>query len=120
MVAVKPDVTDTRSGNEPQDSFNHSESGSKDWYEGELLAADMTADCFLKGRLHVYRLDRKVNRCLIRHQHCNLVDQLLEDFRRRVVVSQDSQLVLNKRMPDYCESRKFGYLFDHFLWDVSA
>jgi len=65
------------------------------------------------GRLDGALLDRKLAGGLIGHQHCDLVDELLEDLRRRVSIAQYGQLVLNQRMPDNCECRKLTYAFDH-------
>ena len=64
-------------------------------------------------RFDVDWLDRQIDRRLICHEHRDLVDELLEDLRRRVAVAQNRQLVLNERMPDNCQRRKFWRLFDH-------
>ena len=37
---------------------------------------------------------------LVRHEHRDLVDELLEVLRLGLLIPQDRQLVLNKRMPD--------------------
>src|SRR5207245_1195610 len=45
-------------------------------------------------------LDGQIARRLIRHQHRDFVDELLEDFRRRLAIAQHAQLVLYERMRD--------------------
>ena len=114
VIPVESDMSNARGRNETKNSFDHSESGSKDRDESQLFSAYVSsARCFQRS-LDIERLDSQVDRCLVGHEHRDLVDKLLEDFCWSIPISQHSQLVLNERMPDNCQRWKFVCLFDHF------
>ena len=94
-------------------SPDHSQSGAKDRNQGQLFSADVPAFRRLERSVHDGGLNSQVDCRFIRHEHRDFVDELLEDLRRSVPVPQYGQLVLNQRMPDYCQRREFKYLFDH-------
>ena len=53
-------------------------------------------------------LQRKVARRFVRHEHRDLVHQLLKDFGRRFAISENADLVLDKRMGNDPQRRKSG------------
>src|SRR4051794_3730235 len=65
-------------------------------------------DGSFERRLHRHILEREVAGGLVGHEHRDLVDQLLEDLRRRFTVAQDAQLVLNERVRHDAERRIRG------------
>ena len=50
----------------------------------------------------------EVARRLVRHEHRDLVDQLLEDLRGSFAVAQDAQLVLHERVRHDAQRREPG------------
>ena len=114
VIAVEPDVPDARGRHKPKDSFNHSEPGPEDRNQGELFASDMPPRRSFERGIDVTALYRQLAGRLIRHQHRDFIDQLLEMLRLRALVAQNGQLVLNKWMPDNNEGRKLADALDHF------
>jgi hypothetical protein len=95
-----PCVLSSRSSDAPQDTFDHTQPGAQDRDERQLLPAHPPASAALQWRLDRRCLEGQLARGLIRHQHGDLVDQLLEDFRWRSTVTENGQLVLDERMPN--------------------
>src|SRR5205814_10586187 len=77
-----------------------------DRHQRELLPRHPTPPRVLERRVHLRRLERQVLRDLVSYQHGDLVHKLLEVTRRRVLVAQDGELVLNQRMRQDGEMRK--------------
>ena len=73
----------------------------------------MAASRPLKWSYHLQGLEAQFARCLVSHQHCDLVYQLLEMLCLGFLVAQDGQLVLNKRMPDNSQRGEFLNALDH-------
>src|SRR6476619_5239062 len=72
----------------------------------------------MPGRLLQWRgdgawLEAQLAGCLVRHEHRDLIDELLEVLGLGLLVAQDRQLVLNKRMPDNSQRGEFFYALDH-------
>ena len=63
-----------------------------------FLAAHPPARRALQWRLDLDGLEREIAGGLIGHQHRDLVDELLEDLRRRAPVAQEGKLVLYQRV----------------------
>src|SRR6185312_7143066 len=105
VIAVQPDVSDARGRNELEDSFHHPEARAEDRDERELLAAHALCSHAFERRVDVDGLKREFTRRLVRHQHRDLVDEFLEDLRRRLPVAQYAKLMLYERVPD---DRKAG------------
>src|ERR1039458_7278305 len=95
VIAIQPDVPDARRGHEFEDAIHHAKAGAQDWNQRELLAGHASPGCALKWRLHIHDLERKVGRRLVRHQHSDLVDQLLEDLLGGVFVADRKSTRLN-------------------------
>ena len=112
-VAVKADVTDSGGGNEGQNAVNHAESGSENRNKGELLARKSLSGHSGNGSLNFNILERKISCCLIAHEHRYLAHESAELFGSGVLVSEDGQLMLDKRMICYCYVchvlNSFGY-----------
>ena len=100
VVSVQPDVSDTRARDEAIDPLDHAQARAKDGHERQLLPAHALSHRWLERRVHGHRLEREIARCFVRHQHRDLVHQLLEDLRRRSPIAQNRQLVLDERVRD--------------------
>src|ERR1041385_6639690 len=103
VAAVKTDVPPEGGRDQLRNPFDHAEPGAQDRHERELLPRDLTAHRFLERRFDLDRLERQVLRDLVRHQHRDLVDELLEVTRAGAFVAQDRELVLDQRMRQHCE-----------------
>jgi hypothetical protein len=108
VIAVQSDVADARRGDEAQHPLHHPQPRAQDRHERQLLPADAPPRRRLERRLHRHGLERQLARRLVRHQHRELVDELLEDLRRRPTVAQQRQLVLHERMPREKEGGVLG------------
>jgi hypothetical protein len=106
VIAIESDMSDARRRHEFEDALDHSESGPEDRDERELLTGDPLADGSLERRLDSDILEREVGRRLVGHQHRDLVDELLEDLRRRAAIAENRDLVLDERMADERQSGK--------------
>jgi hypothetical protein len=100
VISVQTDVPNACAGDQAINTFDHTEPGAKNRYERELLPAHALADRGLEGRIDRRGLEREIVRRLVRHEHRDLVDQLLEDLRRRPAIAQNGELVLNQRVRD--------------------
>ena len=58
-------------------------------------------------------LEWQLARRFIRHQHGDLVDELLEALRVGLLIPENRQLVLNEWMPDNSQRGEFLYALDH-------
>jgi hypothetical protein len=106
VIAIESDVSDARRRHELENAFDHSEPGAEDWHERELLAGDALADGSLEGRVDRDVFEREVGRGLVGHEHRDLVDEFLENLRRRAAVAENRDLVLDERMADEGQSGK--------------
>ena len=106
VIAIEADVSDARRGDEFEDAFDHTESSPQDWDERELLPGDALTDGALEGGLDGDIFEREVGGGLVGHEHRNLVDELLENLRRRAAVAENCDLVLNERVADEGQSGK--------------
>lgn len=113
MVAVEADMSNPGSRDKAKNSLYHAKARSKDRYKGQLFSADVPSVCGFEGRRDREGLEREVNRCFIRHQHRNLVNELLENLCWSLAAAHYRQLVLNEWMPDNCECRKLLRALDH-------
>src|SRR5262245_58843135 len=84
--------------NESQDTLDHSEPSPKNRNERELLPADLESGGLLKGCMHRDWIQRQLRCRLVRHEHRDLVDELLEYFRGSPAVTKQRNLVLHERM----------------------
>src|SRR3989441_5481235 len=108
VLAVDADVADARRGDELRDALDHAESRAQDRHEGELLSRHPDPPHPLERGFHLRGLEREVLRHLIRHEHGDLVHQLLEVLGRGVLISQDRELVLDQRVIEHGEVRELG------------
>ena len=101
MVAIKPDMRDSRRRHQIEHAFQQSISGAQYGSENQLLA--------LQHRC-IHRLHRGFNglRCqfqiachLVAKQQRNLPQQPPEGPRRGLLVAHDRELVLHQRVIDY-------------------
>ena len=97
-ITVKTDVTDLCRGDQIHHSVHHAQTCTQDRYDGQLLACQDLALCSCNGSLHHYFLRRQISGCLIAHEAGNLADQLPEFLHTGILVTQNSQLVLNEGM----------------------
>jgi len=100
VVTVESDMPYPGSRNEPQHSFHHSKSRPENRDERELLPAYAPPSTSLERRLDGRLLQGELTGSLVRHEHCDLIDELLEDLRRCSAIPKDGELVLDKRVPD--------------------
>src|SRR5438445_736404 len=103
VLAVDPDVPDARRRNELGDPFHHPEAGPQDRHQRELLPSHPDALHRLQGGLDLDGLERQVFRDLVRHQHRDLVDELLEVTGRGVLVPQNRKLVPDQGVVEHRE-----------------
>jgi len=68
---------------------------------------------FLERSVYFSRLETQLTGGLVRHEHGNLIDELLEGFGLRLLIPQDRQLVLNEGMPDNSQRGEFLDALDH-------
>ena len=108
VLAIDPDVTDPRRRDELRDPLDHAEPGAQDRHQGELLARHPHPPHPLERRLHLGGLERQVFGHFVRHQHGDLVHQLLEVLGRGVLVAQDGELVLDQGVIEHGEVGKLG------------
>jgi hypothetical protein len=54
----------------------------------------------LQRRLDPARLHRQRTGRLVRHEHRDFIDELLENLHRRLAIPQNGQLVQDQRMPN--------------------
>ena len=115
VVSVESDVAYAGGRDEAKNSFHHPKSSAQNGNKSEFLAAYVPSEGRLEGSGDLDWFDRKIDGGLIRHEHGNLIHELLENLGRSVAIPEDRQLVLNERMPDNSQCRKFSCLFDHYL-----
>ena len=108
MIAIEPDVADARAGHQAVDPLDHAEPRAQNRDERQLLPADAATHGPLERRVDDRLLEREVARRLVRHEHRDLVDQLLEDLRRSFAIAQNAQLVLDERMRNEAQRRERG------------
>src|SRR6266550_542180 len=108
VLTVDADVADAGRRDELRDALDHAESGAQDRHEGELLPRYADAPHALERGFHLRGLERQVFRHLVRHEHGDLVHELLEIPRGGVLVPQDRELVLNQRVIEHREVGEFG------------
>src|SRR5437667_6973479 len=113
MVSIESNVSYPRRWNEAKNSLDHSETGSQYRHECDLLAGDVPSRLLLERSLYLSRLETELTRCLVGHEHRDLIDELLEVLRFCLLISEDRQLVLNKRMPDNSQRGEFLDALDH-------
>jgi hypothetical protein len=106
VVTVQSDVPDACRGDESGDSLDHAESSAQDRDERQLLSANLHAGHPLEGCVDRYGLECQIARRLVRHEHCDLVDQLLEVLGRSRTVAKHGELVLHERVCDQAQRRE--------------
>ena len=84
MIPVQPDVTNARAGHESIDSLDHPEPARRIGTSVSFFPLTRRPSGPLEWRFDRRRLEREIARRLVGHQHRDLVDELLEDLRRRL------------------------------------
>ena len=113
MVPVESDVPHARRWHEAKNSLYHSKAGAEDWDERQLLSADVPPRSLLEGSVHLSWLETQLASGLVGHEHCDLIDELLEALGLRLLIAKDRQLVLNEGMPDNNQRRELLNALDH-------
>src|SRR6266545_5003436 len=108
VIAIQPDVAHPRGRDELRDALDHPQPGPQDRHERQLLAGHLLAGGLFEGRLDLHGLERQVLRHLVRHEHGDLVDQLLEVARAGAPVPQDRELVPDQGVAQHGEVREGG------------
>ena len=108
VVAIQADVPNARTRHELQDPFDHAESRAKDRHERQLLARNLLADGGLERRYDLRRSKREVRRGFVRHEHRELVHELLEDLLWCGLIAQQGELVLHQGVREDGQSRDRG------------
>src|SRR5256885_531853 len=108
VLAVDADVADARRGDELRDTLDHAEPRAQDRHEGELLPGHPDSPHALERRFHLRGLERQVLGHLVRHEHGDLVHELLEVSGGRVLVPENRELVLDQRVVEHGEVRELG------------
>ena len=96
LVAEQPEMPDLGGRHQVEHRVDHPEAGPQDRHERELLPRDPGAPHRLEWRLDVHGLERQILRHFVRHQHRDLVHELLEVARAGLLVAQDRELVLDQ------------------------
>jgi hypothetical protein len=100
LVAVHAHEADARTGDQRERPLEHAHARPQHRADGDLLAGDARRVHPLERRLDLDVLDREVLRRLVRQQERDLLDELAEVDRRRVLVPQVRELVLDERVRD--------------------
>src|SRR2546429_9061013 len=78
---------------------------SQDRHEGELLPGHPDSPHPLERRFHLRGLERQVLGHLVRHEHGDLVHELLEISGGRVLVPGNREFVMDQRVIEKGEGR---------------
>src|SRR5438094_4421920 len=108
VLAVDTDVADACRGDELRDTLDHAEPRAQDRHEGELLPGHPDSPHPLERRFHLRGLERQVLGHLVRHEHGDLVHELLEVPGGGVLVPENRELVLDQRVIEHREVREVG------------
>jgi hypothetical protein len=106
VVPVEPDVPNAGGGDEAQDPLHHAQSGAQNGHQRELLAAYRPAAGGFEWRVHGGGLQQKIPGRLVRHEHGDLVHQLLELLGGGRAIAQQRDLVAHQRVVDDAERRE--------------
>jgi hypothetical protein len=104
LVAVEADEADAGARDEREDAVEHPHPGAQHRADGDLLAGDARYRRPLERRLDLRRLGRHVLRRLVREEERDLVRELAEVDRRRLLVAEVAELVLDERVLDHREA----------------
>ncbi len=100
-IAEQTDVTDLDVGHHAHHAVNHAKTRTQYGNDRQLFSSDAMALCNGDRGFDLYLLQRKIPGGLIAHQHCDLGDDLAEFLHAGLLIAQDGQLMLNKRMVEY-------------------
>jgi hypothetical protein len=100
LVPVEADEADAGARDQAEDAVEHSEPRAQDRADRHLLAGDPLNGRPLERRLDLDLLRGESLRRLVREEERDLVHELAEEMRRRRVVAQHSQLVLDQWVVD--------------------
>ena len=113
-VPVKADVADLRARHELKDAVHHAEAGAEDGHYRHLLAGEALDLRRSDGGLDLYLLRGHIPRRLEAHEARYLAYELAEFLDARVLVPEDGELMLDKRMVHYvnaaCHSHTLLYI----------
>ena len=93
VVTVEPDMPNACRRDQPQNAVDHAKSRAEDRHEGELFSGKALTLGGLERGLHGDLLQREIRRGLVRHEHGDLVHELLKDLFRGVFVAEERHLV---------------------------
>jgi hypothetical protein len=92
VVAVQADVAHAHAGHQPHHALHHPQPRAQDGDHGQLLPRQHMGRGLLQRRLDLHLLQRQVLGDLVRHEHGDLVHQLLELLLARLLVAQHASL----------------------------
>ena len=92
LVSVEADEPDPGGGNEGKDAVEHPDTGPEDRHDGHFLSRDPRHRHVLERRVDLHFLDREILRDLVCEQDRELVHELAEELRWRLLVSQEAEL----------------------------
>ena len=100
VIPVDPDMPDACGRHQLENSFDHSKTGTQNGHEGEFLSTDSEPFRSFEWCFDRDGLKLKVLGCLVRHQHRDFIDELLENFRGRLAITEERELVLHQGVRD--------------------
>ena len=107
-VAIEPDVSDARRGDEVQDAVEHPEACAQDGDDAEFFAREHFCMAVCDRGLDLHVAQGEVARDLVCHEHGDLREQFAEFLCPRFLAAHDGQFVLDERMIDEVECRYVG------------
>ena len=100
-IPVEADVAHLGGGDQINDGVHHAQAGPEDRDDGQLLAGQHPNGGLRHGGLDFHFLGGQISGGLIAHELCNFSHQLPEFLDAGIFVSQQGELVLQKRMLQY-------------------
>lgn len=98
VITVQAYVPNARGRNEAKDSVHHAQAGPQNGHEHKLLSRNSHSVSSLERGFDGAWLEGEVGRGFVRHERRNLVNELLENLRRRVAIAENGELVLHEWM----------------------
>ncbi len=110
-ITIQTDMTDLRGRNQAHDTVDHTQTGTQNRYNRQLLSGDDFGLSAADGRFDLNRTQRQITSNFISHEHGNLVKQLTEFLRAGFLISHQGHLVLNQRVVHHMN---FGHVASSF------
>src|SRR5712671_3533467 len=89
VVPVQANVPDPGRWHQTKNSLHHPKTSAQNRDKSQLLSADVPTRRPFQWGIYISRLERELAGCLVSHEHCDLINELLEMLGLGLLIAEN-------------------------------